>query len=45
MLDFEKQYKESIEKFEVITKQTQEAYEFWYNCVMDTLKTLYSKKK
>ena len=45
MLDFEKQYKESLEKLEAVTKQTQVAYEFWYNCVMDTLKTLYTKKK
>ena len=45
MFDFEKQYKEALEKFEVITKQTRESYEFWYNCVMDTWKDLYSKKK
>jgi hypothetical protein len=45
MFDFEKQYKDALEKFEVITKQTRESYEFWYNCVMDTWKDLYSKKK
>jgi hypothetical protein len=43
--DFEKQYKEAIEKFEVITSQTKQAYEFWYNCVMDTWKDLYSTSK
>lgn len=43
--DFEKQYKEAIEKFEVITSQTKQAYEFWYNCVLDTWKDLYSGKK
>ena len=45
MFDFEKQYKDALEKFEVITKQTKDAYEFWYNCVMDTWKDLYSAKK
>ena len=45
MFDFEKQYKETLEKFEIMTKQTKDAYEFWYNCVMDTWKDLYSKKK
>ena len=45
MFDFEKQYKDALDKFETITKQTKEAYEFWYNCVMDTWKDLYSKKK
>ena len=43
--EFEKNYKDALEKFEVITKQTKDAYEFWYNCVMDTWKDLYSKKK
>ena len=45
MLDFEKQYKDSLQKYEEVINRTQVAYEFWYNCVMDTLKTLYSKKK
>ena len=44
-LDFEKQYKDALEKFETVTNQTKQAYEFWYNCVMDTWKDLYSKKK
>ena len=43
--EFEKQYKETLEKFEVITHQTKQAYEFWYNCVMDTCKDLYKIKK
>jgi len=45
MFDFEKQYKDALEKFETITKQTKQAYEFWYSCVLDTWKDLYSKKK
>jgi len=45
MFDFEKQYKEALEKFEIITNQSKQAYEFWYNCVMDTWKDLYSVKK
>jgi hypothetical protein len=45
MFDFEKQYKDALEKFETLTKQSKESYEFWYNCVMDTWKDLYSKKK
>ena len=45
MFDFEKQYKDALEKFEVITKQTKESYEFWYNCVLDTWKDLYANKK
>jgi len=45
MFDFEKQYKDALEKFETVTKQSKQAYEFWYNCVMDTWKDLYSKKK
>ena len=45
MFEFEKHYKDALEKFETITKQTKDAYEFWYNCVMDTWKDLYSKKK
>jgi hypothetical protein len=45
MFDFEKQYKDALEKFEVITKQTKDAYEFWYNCVLDTWKDLYSNPK
>jgi len=45
MFDFEKQYKDAVEKFETLTSQTKQAYEFWYNCVMDTWKDLYSKKK
>jgi hypothetical protein len=45
MFEFEKQYKEAIEKFEIITKQTKDAYEFWYNCVMDSWKDLYSVSK
>ena len=40
--EFEKNYKDALEKFEVITKQTKDAYEFWYNCVMDSWKDLYS---
>ena len=43
--EFEKQYKEALEKFEIITNQSKQAYEFWYNCVMDTWKDLYSVKK
>ena len=45
MFDFEKQYKDALEKFETLTSQTKASYEFWYNCVMDTWKDLYSKKK
>jgi hypothetical protein len=45
MFDFEKQYKDALEKFETLTKQTRESYEFWYSCLMDTWKDLYSKKK
>jgi hypothetical protein len=45
MFDFEKQYKDALEKFETLTKQTKDAYDFWYNCVMDSWKDLYSKKK
>jgi hypothetical protein len=45
MFDFEKQYKDAVEKFETVTKQSKQAYEFWYNIVMDTWKDLYSKKK
>jgi hypothetical protein len=43
--NFEKQYKEALEKFETISSQTKQAYEFWYNCVMDTWKDLYANKK
>jgi hypothetical protein len=45
MFDFEKQYKDALEKFETLTNQTKQAYEFWYNCVMDSWKDLYTKKK
>jgi hypothetical protein len=45
MFDFEKQYKEALDKFQIINNQTKQAYEFWYNCVMDTWKDLYSSKK
>ena len=41
MFDFEKQYKEALEKFETLTNQTQQAYEFWYNCVLSTMKDFY----
>jgi hypothetical protein len=43
--EFEKHYKEALEKFEIITSQTKQAYEFWYNCVMDSWKDLYSVSK
>ena len=45
MFDFEKQYKEALEKLETITSQTKLAYEFWYNCILDTWKDLYANKK
>ena len=45
MFDFEKQYKDALAKFETVTKQSREAYEFWLSTVMDTWKDLYSKKK
>jgi hypothetical protein len=45
MFDFEKQYKEAVEKFETLTEQTKQAYEFWYNCILSTWKDLYSAKK
>ena len=45
MFDFEKQYKDALEKFETVAKQSKQAYEFWYSCVMDSWKDFYSKKK
>ena len=45
MFDFEKQYKDALEKFDTLTKQTRESYEFWYNWVMYSWKDFYSKKK
>jgi hypothetical protein len=48
MFDFEKQYKDALEKFETVANQTKQAYEFWLSTVMDTWKDLYSsnsKKK
>jgi hypothetical protein len=41
MFDFDKQYKE----FEQLSERTKQAYEFWYNCVMDAWKDLLNKKK
>ena len=45
MFDFEKQYKDALEKFETVTNQTKQAYEFWLSTVMDTWKDLYSNSK
>jgi len=41
MFTFDEQYK----KFEEVLDRTKQMYEFWYNCVLDTWKDLYSKKK
>jgi hypothetical protein len=45
MFDFEKQYKDALEKFETVAKQSRDSYEFWLNAVMDSWKDLYTKKK
>ena len=41
MFTFDEQYK----KFEEVTERTKQMYEFWYNCVIETLKDLYKNKK
>ena len=41
MFTFDEQYK----KFEEVTERTKQMYEFWYNCVIETLKDLYKTKK
>lgn len=45
MFEFEKQYKETVQKFEILADQTKQAYEFWFNCIMSSWKDLYSAKK
>jgi hypothetical protein len=34
-------FEEQIKKFEKLADQTKQAYEFWYNCVLSSLKTFY----
>jgi hypothetical protein len=41
MFTFDEQYKQ----FEEVANRTKQAYEFWYNCVIETLKDLYKTKK
>jgi hypothetical protein len=45
MFDFEKQYKDALEKFETVANQTKQAYNFWADLVLSTWKDLYSNKK
>ena len=45
MFDFEQQYKDAVTKFELLAEHTKQAYEFWYNCVMESWKDLYNKRK
>jgi isocitrate dehydrogenase kinase/phosphatase len=41
MFTFDEQYK----KFEEVTERTKQIYEFWYNCVVTTLKDFYKTGK
>ena len=40
MFTFDEQYK----KFETLTKQAEQAYEFWANCVMSSWKEFFKIK-
>jgi hypothetical protein len=41
MFTFDEQYKQ----FEEVANKTKQAYEFWYNCLLSTLKDFYKTGK
>jgi hypothetical protein len=43
--EFEKQYKDAVQKVEVIAEQFKQANEFWVNAILSSLKTFTTHKK
>ena len=46
MIDFgfDKQYKESVKKFEEVVEQIKQVNEFWFNSVLSSWKSFYKTK-
>jgi len=44
MFEFDKQYKESMKKFEEVTEAIKQANEFWVNAVLSSWKSFYKTK-
>lgn len=44
MFEFEKQYKDAVQKFETIAEHIKQANEFWFNAVLSSFKSFTKTK-